>query len=79
MLWRMSADILTETSATMSISQHTDEPALSAAGPYSGGKVFPKGVSESVSIRSFLRPGQKANLDCTPLVRQQNNGQWVDH
>ena len=61
MLWRMSADILTETSATMSISQHTDEPALSAAGPYSGGKVFPKGVSESVSIRSFLRPGQKAN------------------
>ena len=22
---------------------------------------------------------RRSKLDCTPLVRQQNNGQWVDH
>jgi hypothetical protein len=24
-------------------------------------------------------PALIGGLDCTPLVRQQNNGQWVDH
>src|SRR5216683_3334796 len=78
MLWRMSADTLTETSATMSICQHTGDgqlqsrhdetraalgPAgiLSAAGPYSGGKVFPVGAPESVSTRSFFPPRQTAS------------------
>jgi len=54
MLWRMSAGILMETSAIMSISQHTDDGRFrsccgkarssrigSVSGPLSGTQVFP--------------------------------------
>ena len=31
------------------------------------------------ALRWDVNPVLIGGLDCTPLVRQQNNGQWVDH
>jgi len=66
MLWRMSAGILMETSAIMSISQHTAtaglDPAASGSGmfpaPYSGTKEFParKPDSTMCAIWSWIDP-----------------------
>jgi len=31
------------------------------------------------ALRRNIGPMLIGELNCTPLVRQQNNGQWVDH
>ena len=52
--------------------------SLERAGFLRKGEVDYAGNGRS-ALRWDVNPALIGGLDCTPLVRQQNNGQWVDH